>query len=443
MPQSQWIELSVALVLTLVAFYLVMAEAALTQISRARADHLIETGAPGAKRLKQISEDPAPYLNAALLVRMIAEVLTIVLVCQVIFSHVEPTWQRILGAGGLMVLVSYIVWGVAPRTIGHQRSAHLAPRVGGVVSLITTLLGPIPQLMILLGNAVTPGRGYADGPFSTEAELRELVDKAEASEVIESDERRMIHSVFELGDTIVKEVMVPRTDVVFVPASKTLRQAMSLAIRSGFSRIPVVGKNLDEIVGIVYLKDIIRRVYDNPGSERSETVESVMRPAEFTPDSKPVDELLREMQTRRNHMVIVVDEFGGTAGMATIEDIVEEIVGEIVDEYDAEPNHTDEIEPGVYRVSARMSVEEMGELFGKDLDDDDVETVGGLMAKHLNMVPIPGSTLDWEGLRIQAETAVGRRHQIDTCLVRLAPPDDHESTEPSSPASANEANNGH
>jgi len=194
----------------------------------------------------------------------------------------------------------------------------------------------LPRLLIAFGNALTPGRGFRDGPFTSEAELRDLVDLAEASKVIESDERQMIHSVFELGDTIVREVMVPRTDIVFVERAKTLRQAMSLALRSGFSRIPVVGENEDDVVGIVYLRDLAKRTYEYRESESTERVESLMRPAAFVPDSKPVDELLREMQAERNHVAIVVDEYGGTAGLVTIEDILEEIVGEITDEYDRE-----------------------------------------------------------------------------------------------------------
>ena len=216
--------------------------------------------------------------------------------------------------------------------------------------------------------------GYADGPFSPEASKI-----AEASE----GEREMINSVFELGDTLVREVMVPRTDIVFLERDKTLRQGLSLALRSGFSRIPVIGENLDDVLGVLYLKDAMRRVYDNPDAEKRETVESMMRPASFVPDSKPVDDLMREMQMSRHHMVIVIDEFGGTAGLATIEDVVEEIVGEITDEYDAEPDLAEQIDESGWRVSARMPVDDMGDLFGLDLDDEEVDTVGGLLAKEL------------------------------------------------------------
>ncbi len=300
-------------------------------------------------------------------------------------------------------------------------------RTGRMMSLLTTVLFFAPQIMIIVGNIITPGRGYPDGPFASEDELREYIDRAEASNQIEAEERRMIHSVFDLSDTIVKQVMVPRPDVVFIEAQKTLRQATSLALRSGFSRIPVVGTGgLDDIVGIVYLKDVMKRVYDNPGAQTSEVVTSIMRPATFCPDSKPVDDLLREMQLHRSHLVVVVDEFGGTAGLATIEDILEEIVGEIVDEYDDEAPPVTELSVGYYRVVSRLSLDDLGELFGMELDDDDVDSVGGIMAKKLNKVPIPGSIVNWEGLELIADRPTGRRNQIGTVLVRLASDaDDH------------------
>ena len=300
-----------------------------------------------------------------------------------------------------------------------------------LVSLLTTVLGPVAQLMILLGNALTPGRGFSDGPFASEAELRDLVDIAEAHEVIEARESKMIHSVFELGDTLVKEVMVPRTDMVWIPSDRTLRQLLSLALRSGFSRIPVVGDGgIDDVLGVVYLKDVMRRVYDYPDAERSETVGDLMRPASFVPDSKPASELLRDMQLRHSHLVIVIDEFGGTAGLCTMEDIVEEIVGEIVDEYDHEiPAIAELPEPGHYRVSSRLPVDELGELFGIPLQDEEVDTVGGLMAKLLNVVPIPGSSVTYEGIEMVADRAVGRRHQIGTVLVRLSPEEPQENKE--------------
>lgn len=430
MSTQDWILLVVALVCAVLAGIFQAADAALQSMSRPRADKLVDEGRRSAARVRQIVEDPAPYVNTTMFVRTIFEVSTVVLVSMIVFHHVANFALQLLISISAMVLISFIMWGVAPRTLGRQRAEGIAASTSGIISALNTVLGPIPQLMILLGNALTPGRGFADGPFSSEAELREMVDIAEATDLIEAGERKMIHSVFELGDTLLKEVMVPRTDVVFISADKTLRQGQSLALRSGFSRIPVVGEGgLDEVLGIIYLKDITRRIYDNPDAAQNETVDQLLRPVSFSPDSKPVDEVLRDMQRDRNHLALVIDEFGGTAGLATIEDILEEIVGEIVDEYDAEPTHTEDLGDDVFRISARMPVDDMAELFGLSADDDEVETVGGLMAKVLNVVPIPGTEIIWEGIQITAEKAVGRRHQIDTCVVRRAPEPDTQDEE--------------
>jgi len=418
---SDWLHLGVALLLGVVATLLAAAEAALAVMSRARAAELVAERARNAERVADIAADRAPYVNTSMLVRLVCQVLAALLVATVVFAHVELLWERLAITGGILVLVWFILWGVGPATLGRQHADTVARRSAGVLSALATVLGPVAQLLILLGNALTPGKGYAEGPFSSEAELRELVDMAEASDVIEEGERDMIHSVFELGDTLVREVMVPRTDVVYLSADKTLRQGISLALRSGFSRIPVVGSDLDDVVGILYVKDLLGRIYDNPEAERREAVRSLARPAAFVPDSKPVDELLHDMQRSRSHLVIVVDEFGGTAGLATIEDVLEEIVGEITDEYDAEPVVPTPLpadEGEGFRVPARLPLDELGDLFGLELDDDDVETVAGLMAKRLTMVPLPGSTVDWHGLRFTAERSSGRRRRVGTILVQ-------------------------
>ena len=259
-------------------------------------------------------------------------------------------WPTILTAVGVMLVVSFVVIGVAPRTLGRQHADRVAPVAAAILTVATRVLGPIPQLLILVGNAITPGRGFRTGPFSTETELRELVDYAEASAVIESGERAMIHSVFEFGDTIAREVMVPRGDVVYIERYKNLRQTLSLFLRSGFSRVPVIDENLDDIVGFAYLKDVVRRDFEDPDVEFTQRVDEVMRPALYVPESKPVDALLSEMQASRQHIAVVVDEYGGTAGLVTIEDLLEEIVGEITDEYDAEQVETEPLDDGSVRV---------------------------------------------------------------------------------------------
>jgi CBS domain containing-hemolysin-like protein len=259
-------------------------------------------------------------------------------------------------------------------------------------------------------------RRKAKGPAEG-TELRGLVDYLERRDAIEPGEREMVRSVFQLGDTIVREVMVPRPDMVFVEADKTVEQALSLALRSGFSRVPVVGENTDDVVGIAYLKDLVAWSHEHPGAEATEKVATTMRPASFVPDSKPVDELLRQMQARRIHLAIVIDEYGGTAGLVTIEDILEEIVGEITDEYDNEQPPVERLEDGAARVTARLPVAELEELFGVSVEAQDVETVAGLLAHELGRVPIAGSTATVSGLRLTAENLAGRRNKIGTVLV--------------------------
>ena len=422
--------LIIAAALVVVAGLLASADSALSGFSRSRADGLVAAERGGAQRLRQLLEDRAPYLNTALLLRIACELGATVLVAEVVFNWIATWWLGILVAAAIMVVVSYVVVGVAPRTLGRQHPDAVALASAGPILVLTRILGPLPKLLILVGNALTPGKGFAEGPFATEAELRELVDIAEASSVIESGERQMIHSVFELGDTIVREVMVPRTDIISIERGKTLRQLMSLALRSGFSRIPVIDDNLDSIVGVAYLKDVSRRIYDNRDAEMSERVEQVMRPPFFVPDSKPADALLREMQAQRIHVAIVLDEYGGTAGLVTIEDILEEIVGEITDEYDVEPTMVERLPNGSVRVSSRLSIGELGELFGLELDDDDVDSVGGLLAKHLDRVPIPGAEVTIDRLHLKAEGPVGRRNRIQTILVgQLSPPEQAEPEE--------------
>jgi CBS domain containing-hemolysin-like protein len=396
------------------------ADASLASYSRARAEELVGEGVAGARRLTHLLDDRARYLNTALLLRLLCETSAAVIVTLEIRQWYDGArWPTILTAVGAMLVVSFVVIGVAPRTLGRQHADRIAPHAASLLTAANTVLGPIPQLLILVGNAITPGRGFRTGPFSTETELRELVDLAEASAVIESGERAMIHSVFEFGDTIAREVMVPRTDVVYIERHKNLRQTMSLFLRSGFSRIPVIGENLDDIRGFAYLKDLVRRDFEAPDVEFTQRVDEVMRPAHYVPDSKPVDALLAEMQADRQHIAVVVDEYGGTAGLITIEDLLEEIVGEITDEFDEDEVEVEVLEEGSARVSSRFPVDDLHELFGFEVDEEDVDSVGGLMAKHLGRVPIAGSHVEAHGLRFEAEQATGRRNKIGTVLINV------------------------
>ncbi|MFI6050503.1 hemolysin family protein [Streptomyces violascens] len=418
-----------AVALVVVAWLAACAEAGIARTSSFRAEEAVRTGRRGSAKLAQIASDPTRYLNVALLVRVACEMAAGVLVTYVCLNEFGETWAALLVAIGVMVLVSYVAVGVSPRTIGRQHPLNTATAAAYVLLPLARIMGPIPQLLILLGNALTPGKGFRKGPFASEAELRAMVDLAEQESLIEDDERRMVHSVFELGDTLVREVMVPRTDLVCIERYKTIRQALTLALRSGFSRIPVTGENEDDIVGIVYLKDLVRKTHINRDSE-ADLVSTAMRPAAFVPDTKNAGDLLREMQQQRSHVAVVIDEYGGTAGIVTIEDILEEIVGEITDEYDRELPPVTELADGCFRVTARLDIGDLGELFGFDeFDDEDVETVGGLLAKSLGRVPIAGASAvvelpDARRLRLTAESPAGRRNKIVTVLVE--PTEDDE-----------------
>ena len=414
-----------ALVLMLLAGWCTSAETALLRVSRAGAKELGRSGGEAAEPLQAVLADVPRYLSVVLLARVAAEISAAVLVTAVLVTWIGVNWKAFLITAVVMTAASYVLAGLVPRSIGRHYPVKVASAAATVLRPVIRLLGPVPRLLAAAGSALTPGQARRDreGQSGAEEDLRGLVDLLEQRQIIEPGERAMIHSVFELGDTIVREVMVPRTDMVFVERSKTLRQGLSLALRSGFSRIPVIGPNLDDVVGIAYLKDIMTRIHEHPEGESVETVESIMRPATFAPESKPVDDLLREMQARHVHMAIVIDEYGGTAGLVTIEDILEEIVGEIADEYDRERPAVEWLSEGEARVSARLSVEELEELFGVGIDAEDVETVGGLLAHRLGKVPIAGSVATVSGLKLTAESLSGRRNRIGTVTVQRIGPE--------------------
>ncbi|MCW2601404.1 MAG: Hemolysin containing domain-like protein [Frankiales bacterium] len=414
-PTTQLVPLVVAALFVVVAAAIACAEVALARISRVAVEELVSDGRHGALRLQTLLREGPRSLNLLLLLRLVCEIAAVGIVTSYCIDRVHGS-SAVVMAVAVMTVVSYVFIGVAPRTIGRQQAERVALLSAGPVMALTRVFGPLPSLLILLGNALTPGKGFREGPFASEAELRDLVERAQQRGVVEQSERDMIQSVFELGDTIVREVMVPRTDIVVIERNKTVKQALNLLLRSGFSRVPVVGENTDDVVGVAYLRDLVKKERTEGGGLVK--VEEVMRPAVFVPESKPIDELLREMQTELGHIAIVVDEYGGTAGLVTLEDIVEEVVGEITDEYDREAPPVEPLNDGSVRITARLPVEDLEELYGVELPHEDVETVGGLMASLLGRVPIPGATVEVDGLVLVAESAKGRRNQIGTVLVR-------------------------
>ncbi|HEY4458372.1 MAG TPA: hemolysin family protein [Pseudonocardiaceae bacterium] len=398
------------------------ADAALGALSSARVDELVRAGRPGARQLAAVVADRRRHINLLLLLRLVCELTATVLVTVACLGLISPSWLAVVIAAVGMVVVSYVLVGVGPRTVGRQHPYRVGLIAAGPVRVLGYVLGPLSRLLIWVGNLITPGRGFREGPFSSEVELRELVDLAGERGVVDEGEREMIHSVFELGDTIAREVMVPRTEIVWIEKTKSVRQALALSLRTGFTRLPVIEESVDDIVGVVNLKDLMRDTLTEP--DDAHTVGDLMGAAAFIPDTKRLDELLKQMQRDRTHLAIVIDEYGGTAGLVTIEDILEEIVGEITDESD-DPDERPPIEKlpdGTVRVSSRLTTEDLEELFDVELDDDDVETVGGLLAQRLGRVPLPGTEAEIAGLRLRAEGGKDRRGRIriTSVLVRQA-----------------------
>ena len=403
-------------------------DAAISTVSIARVDELVRDERPGAARLARLIDDRPRYINLIVLLRITCETAATVLLVAFLYEDLGLNWG-LLAAAAIMVVVSFVAIGVGPRTLGRQHAYTIALGATLPLQAISVLLTPISRLLVLIGNALTPGRGFRNGPFASEIELREVVDLAQQRGIVADDERRMIQSVFDLGDTGAREVMVPRTEMVWIESDKTAGQATSLAVRSGHSRLPVIGENVDDVVGVVFLKDLVQQTYYSNGGIDTRVGE-VMRPPVFVPDSKPLDALLREMQRDRNHMALLVDEYGAIAGLVTIEDVLEEIVGEIADEYD-----TDEVAPVEdlgdkhFRVSPRLPLEDLAELYELALDEDlDVDTVGGLLAHELGRVPLPGAEVTWDSLQLLAEG--GRDHRgrvrIGTVLVKPIETDDDD-----------------
>ncbi|GAB3431816.1 hemolysin family protein [Actinophytocola sediminis] len=425
--------LVIAVLLVVAAGMFACADAALSAVSRARVEGLVRSGRAGARQLIAVVSDRPRHINLLLLLRLSCELAATVLVTVACMQLIERGWLAGLVAAVGMLVVSYVLVGVGPRTLGRQHPYAVGLIAAGPVRALGSVLGPLSRLLIVVGNAITPGRGFREGPFSSEVELRELVDMAQESGVVDEGEREMIHSVFELRGTIAREVMVPRTEMVWIEQAKSVRQALALSLRTGYTRLPVIGESVDEIVGVVNLKDLVKVTMEalDQGEPRA-TVGDLMGEATFVPDTKRLDDLLREMQLSRNHLAIAVDEYGGTAGLLTIEDILEEIVGEITDESDtADRPPIDHLTDGSIRVSSRLPVEDLGELFGIELGDHDVETVGGLLAQRLGRVPLPGTEAEISGLRMLAEGGKDSRGRmrITSVVVRCLPTGDLERTE--------------
>lgn len=410
-----WLFLAAAFVLVAFGGLMAAVDAAIGVSSRADIVDL-SIGARAARSLRAIADDTGAHVNAVNFMRILAETAAAVLVTLAFTFFIEDVWLVLLVSAAVMTAVSFVLVGASPRSVGRAHPGAVLRLSAPLVRFVRVLLGPFANALVSLGNRVTPSRIRFAG-VSSEEQLLSMVDEATELEVLEQGDRELIHSIFEFNDTLVREVMVPRTDMVTIETTAHLPQAMALFLREGYSRIPVVDREADDVVGILYLRDLARLGFERPLDAEALTVGELARPAAFVPESMKADRLLRQMQLESNHLAMVVDEYGGIAGLATMEDLIEELVGDISDEYDREAAQVEELAEGRYRVNARLPVDELGELFGLDLEDEDVDSAGGLLAKELGHLPQRGDRAMVSGLVLEAERTEGRRKRIATILV--------------------------
>jgi len=399
-----------ALVFLSFAALLTAAESAFNFLPRHDAEEAVLRS--NGHALKRILDQPVAHMRSLRFWRIWFEMASAVAVAVLLHSLLDSVWLAGLAATGIMALVGFVIVGVSPRQLGRAHAAGVVRFTAPIIRFLCWILGPVPGWLVAVGSAVAPGARGGDEASFSEEEFRELVDRATESDMIEDNEAELIQSVFDFGDTLVRAVMVPRTDILSIDAGSSLHRAMSLFLRSGYSRIPVIRDNTDQILGIIYLKDVAAALHSLGPDEEPPIVDDLAREVRYVPESKQVSDLLRELQKESTHVAIVIDEYGGTAGLVTLEDLIEEIVGEIVDEYDTESAEAVALGDGSYRVSARMGIDDLGELFDVELDDDEVDTVGGLLAKALGRVPIVGSTVEVDGISLRAERLEGRRNRV-------------------------------
>ncbi len=400
-----WLIIAAIVVLFAASIWLAVAETAFLRLNRVRALAMEEEGLKGAARLARMLERPERTLNVVLLLALFTQLTSSALLGALLSDL--GVWAFVIGLVANFV-VFFVLGEVIPKTWAVQHTDRAALRISGLLMFLTNFppLRYTVRALIGVANVVLPGRGIKEGPFVTEEEIRQMADVAAEEEVIEREERRLIHSIFEFGDTVVREVMKPRPDMVAVAADATIEEAVERAIDGGFSRLPAYEGTTDNIIGIVFLKDLVSKARASKGSA---AVRTALRDAVFVPEQKRVAELLREMQKQQFHMAIVIDEYGGTSGLVTLEDLLEEIVGEIADEYDIEEPGVERLDDGSLRVPGGMPIGDVSDELGVELPDTEWDTVGGLVFNLLGHVPEEGECVKFQGLEFRTERVQGRR----------------------------------
>jgi CBS domain containing-hemolysin-like protein len=398
--------LVVVFVFIVLSGFLAMAETGLTRMTRIKAAAFEEQGRRGAATLHKLIEHPERAINPVLFLLLLCNTAAATLV-GVVAGHAFGALGVVV-ATAVEVIFIFVFAEAMPKTWAVQHTERAALIAAPVVSAIVKFppIRWITNGLIAVSNLFLPGKGIRQGPYVSEQELLAMADVAAQDDVIEREERTLIHSIIDFGDTVVREVMVPRTDMVAVESTARMSDVIEIAIAAGYSRIPVFGQGIDDIVGVVFLKDLMRAERDG---KRDRPVSDIMRDAYFVPETKKVSSLMREMQSQKFHQAIVVDEYGGTAGLVTLEDLIEELVGEIEDEYDVQEAPVEQLPDGAVRVSARMPIDEVNELLGADLPEGDWDTVGGLVYNLLGHVPTEGETVESDDHRLTAERVQGRR----------------------------------
>lgn len=373
-------------------------------------------GRRAKKSLISMSEDMGAYRTVTTFVRILVETSAAVIVTVQLIAIGLPSWAALLLAILIMSVASFVLAGSSPRSVGRANPMAILAVSAPIIHLFRVILGPLANSLVVMGNKVTPGRS-ANTSFSSEEQLLSMVDEAVKNDVLESDERELIHSIFEWGETVAREVMVPRTDMVTVNAETTLSDALKIFHDSGFSRLPVVGDDVDAVLGVLNLRDLSKAGLDDYASLSILTAAEIVRPAVFIPESKKADETLKQLQSQSTHMAFVVDEYGGIAGLLTLEDLIEELVGEISDEYDRGAPDVQKLDDTTYLVATRLPVDELGELFGLELEDEDVDSVGGLLTKELGRLPIVGDSVSISGLILTADKSGSHRKRVTRVVV--------------------------
>jgi len=404
MSAGDWFELAIVLLLVMAVAVLGAAEVSITRTNRVRAYRFQEEERRGAGSLVKVAENPAPYLNVVLLLVLLATIggTTIATSLAVRVFH---------GAGEIvatlaMTLILFVFAEVTPKTFAIQQTDRVALFLAPLIVGLGRLFGPLAGGLVKVANLIMPGKGLPQGPFITEHELRALAEVASDEDQIEEGEKELIHSIFEFGDTIVREVMVPRPDIIAIEADKTLRDVQALVLQHGYSRIPVFREDLDDVAGIVYAKDVLKALHQG---KQDMPLSEIVREVHFVPESKKVADLLREMQREKFHIALVTDEYGSVVGLVTLEDLLEELVGEITDEYDTEEPELEQVADDVFRVDGKISIDEVNEVLDVELPDEEWDTVGGLMLGLMGSIPQEGEHVAYQNLRFTAEKVNGRR----------------------------------